>query len=347
MKTSILGFSALFLAACSSPFGTSDPSDEGAAAPQPPPPLTGKPADAELTEQYGVFVTSTGTADGDGSRAHPLGSIPAAIGLAKQKALRVYVCVGTYAEQVTLASGVSVIGGFICDDPSVWSAAAGQRSRIEATKSPAVRAIDIGVPTRFDGFDVVAPKGAPSSIALIASNASVLTIANGSLTASDAADGTSGDLPSAGTTANGGDGHANLYVSPLGLRGGSKAPYAGATGGTSACGGGAGGAGAVGGSWSCVLVSAGGIQEYVFGANTDAMGNYDEPGKPGGGTGAAGANGKDGASASVIGAFTADGYVTADGTAGSDGAPGAGGAGGSAESIWHGVQCDSAHVNWT
>ncbi|HEY8080375.1 MAG TPA: hypothetical protein VIF62_39870, partial [Labilithrix sp.] len=31
----------------------------------------------------------------------------------------------------------------------------------------------------------------------------------------------------------------------------------------------------------------------------------------------------------------------------SDGAPGAGGAGGAAESIWHGVQCDSVHENWT
>ena len=150
----------------------------------------------ELTSEFGVFVTTTGTADGDGTKEHPLLTIAAGIDKVKDLKLRVYVCAGTYAESLTLVNAVSVIGSLGCDG-GVWTPTGG-RSILNAPTSPAVRAKDIALATRFEGFDVTAPAGtaaAPNSIALIAENAPMLTVAKSKLTSAKAWDGADGSDP--------------------------------------------------------------------------------------------------------------------------------------------------------
>src|SRR5690606_27505872 len=116
------------------------------------------------------------------------------IELAKSNARRVYVCAGTYQEALVLSNGVSVIGGFDCSNPNEWKALGG-KSRLEAPTSPAVTAAQIDHPTRFEGFEVVAPDGAdgsPSSIALLANEATALTVAHATLRAGKGFDGANG-----------------------------------------------------------------------------------------------------------------------------------------------------------
>ncbi len=80
-----------------------------------------------LDTEYGVFVSTTGTATGVGTKASPLNSIAAAIALAAPEGgatpKRVYVCAGTYGETLTIDSShdkVKVYGGFTCAN-GVWT----------------------------------------------------------------------------------------------------------------------------------------------------------------------------------------------------------------------------------
>ncbi len=317
-----------------------------------PPPAVGTPDTTELTETFGVFVTPTGTADGDGTRQHPFATIAAGIERVKDLKLRVYVCGGTYKEAISLVNAVSVIGSLSCDG-GMWKTG-GARTILAAPTSPAVRAKDIGNVTRFDGLDVLAPAGtadSPSSIALIAENASALTIANAKLIAAKAFDGIDGTAAiqlTAGTTLNG---HASLPFSsslPNPLVGPRANP--GQVGGVGSCVGAPGHdgengkTGGDGAAEICTKIT------HLNGAPTsywwEIAYNANVPqnrsdGVPG--TGAPGANGSDGASASKIGAFTLDGYSPLDGIAGADGIPGYGGRGGNGAPTHVGVDCGQAN----
>jgi hypothetical protein len=307
---------------------------------------------SELTNEFGVFVTTNATAGGDGTKEHPLATISAAIERVKDLKLRVYVCAGTYAESLTLVNAVSVIGSLSCDG-GMWTTGGG-RSIVNAPTSPAVRAKDITLTTRFEGFDVNAPKGsaaAPNSIALIAENATTLTVVSTKLTSAkafDGADGTESVQLTDGTALTGKKGadFSSAFADP---RTGPQS-QAGGAGGIGSCvgapghdgeSGKLGGSGAVeicssfieplgGNSWRWQLYARNG----VFLAPT--------AGAPG--TGGAGAPGADGVSASTNGAFTPAGYSPLDGTAGADGAPGFGGKGGDAAPT-NGAVCGTAGPN--
>lgn len=309
--------------------------------------LVGSPSVDELTEKYGVFVTTTGAADGDGTRARPFATIGAAIERVKDLKLRVYVCSGTYKESITLVSGVSVVGGLGCES-GTWRTG-GARARIESPVSPAVRARDIALGTRFEGFDVTVPAGdatSQSSIAFIAERASKLSIVSSKLAAAKAfggTDGADGVQLALGASAKGSDGlpFVGAFVpSPSIL----KRP--GQPGGIGSCLGGAGHdgengtAGGNGASVSCEEVT-----DFITGKVIEAWVPYNAFGvvydrsDAVARSGAVGAAGQDGESARTLGALSADGYVPANGMAGADGSPGKGGSGGNGGTSIAGQHC--------
>ena len=169
--------------------------DGGGPPPVPPPPPT-KPN--EITEQFGVFVSTEGQANASGTRAAPLASIEAAIARAKnENKKKVFVCEGSYAEALTLADGVSIEGRLDCATPD-WKLDTSKHVNLASPSSPAIRATNITSATRIDGFQVTAPDATEpsgSSIAVIAVDSNGLTFAGGSLAAGSAmrgADGTDG-----------------------------------------------------------------------------------------------------------------------------------------------------------
>ncbi|AKV02551.1 PE family protein [Labilithrix luteola] len=283
-------------------------------------------------------MAPSGTADGDGSRARPLGSIAAAIEKAKPQAKRVYVCTGIYKEALVLANAVTLIGGLECG--ATWKLTSTGRSQIEAPTSPALRANDITNDTSFMGFTVTAPNGTqanPSSFGLIAHDAKHLRIVSSTIRAGNGlagVAGTGGAGLAEGATANGGSGTSSIDPYPASRLDGIKGypSCAGGAGGVSTCGGGTGGRGGSGGVFHCVLdpgsttARSWAVQQHRAGLKTYTL----DPTAPQVPTNA-GSNGGDGANGttgSEMGALTEDGYTTSDGTKGGDGGPGGGGAGG-------------------
>lgn len=313
--------------------GTSLPGREngpsGANGETPKAPPLGGPADAsELTNELGVFVASSGSRTGAGTRDRPIDTIQAAIDLAKRVGKRVYVCGGTYEEAITVADSISIIGGLDCR-ANEWRSG-GPITRIVSPSSPAMRAADIGSPTRIEGIELVAPNaGAPSqsSIGLIVANCRGLVIARSSIIAGDAAkgdDGVEGAKLAQPLSADG----RNLVDA-------AECPNAiciptwslSVPGGVNVCDGvrvaESGGAGGTGGAWRVVNE----ISRFAFvlyAADTAPRPPIDR-------SGAAGADGVDGAPADVMG-ITLGGYAPGHGHDGTDGAPGKGGRGGSGHS---------------
>ena len=77
------------------------------------------PADVEerIPEECGVWVSaSMGDDSNAGTPGAPVKTIAAGIGLAQAATLRVYVCGETYPEAVSLYSGISLFGGFDCQN---------------------------------------------------------------------------------------------------------------------------------------------------------------------------------------------------------------------------------------
>jgi hypothetical protein len=304
----------------------------------------GGPADpSELTDQYGVFVSPNGQPHTDGNHARPALTIQDGIDLAKRVGKRVYVCVGTFHEQITVADSISIVGGLDCTN-NEWSVGKpSSRTRIEAPSSPAIIATNINSPTRLEGLDVVAPdatKPSASSIALVADHAATLTIASSKLSAGNAAkgdDGTDGIQLSNAATVNGGAGWDDVNCTagagcyhesfrPSFWRASPRAPY-----GENVCVGGAGFVGEAGG-----YGGSGGLYQIERLADgitirpayyLDNIGYNAENGDHGR-TSAAGNDGSDGANAPSEIAISAAGFTAVSGTAGKNGSPGSGGRGG-------------------
>ncbi len=307
------------------------PNDPAATPPAPPPapPLDGTPVADEINESFGIFVATSGSASGDGSRKAPLSTIKDGLARAKAAGKRLYVCEGTYAETIKIEKGIGMVGGFDCStDPMLWKKTP-KSSRVDAPSSPAITATDIDVATRFEGFDVYAPDGtaaSPSSIGLLAKHAPSLTIAACKITSGRGADGPSGSEGlqlSSGPSLNGSTGLGEATTAL-----GQFSPRSGAVGGAGQClgvvgfDGGNGGTGGSGGVFYCHEAN---YPTTIYPYWTNLM-TVPTPGVVAGG-GAAGAAGKDGVSAGA-GTLTADGFTAGDGVGGTNGAPGAGGDGG-------------------
>ncbi len=298
------------------------------------PPLEGTPAADELTEKFGLFVAPTGTAEGEGTRERPLGSVSQAIAKGKEVHKRVYVCAGAFREVVTLERGVPVVGGLDC---STWKPTGG-KTKIEAPSSPAMVAKGIDIRTRVEGFEVIAPdgtSGTASSIALHAETSPGLFIARSKLVAGkghDGASGSNGVQLTLGAAANGGAG-VDASSSPSWVLLQPFPHRAGEAGGVGECIGEAnhdgepGGVGGKGGTYTCQAQNLGGggivYRWATYHASTNGVPK----------SGARGAAGADGESATAIGALSVNGYTPANGSAGTNGAPGKGGSGGAGGSM--------------
>lgn len=336
MKRMVGAVACTVLAMGCSVFGAAedhaDISNDPAPPDGPPAPheVKGTPTESELVEALGVFVTVEGSDDGDGSRAHPFHTLAKGIAAGKELGKRVYVCSGTFEEAVAIEDGVPMVGGLDCASASEWKVGTG-RTRIEAPSSPAVRAEGVTRPTRFEGFEVIAPDAkepSASSIGLFAIGSPGLSIANARIAAGNGAPGQPGSegiqLVQTSKTL---DGQAGYYAAPYAAQ-----PILAGRGGVSTCSGapahdgGAGGNGGSGGLYQSKSdVVLGVPQPYAWHVYGGDPANGAKPGQPG--TGQGGARGQDGASASSAPRFDANGYAPLDGAPGTDGAPGKGGAG--------------------
>ncbi len=264
-----------------------------------------------IDEAAAVFVSTTGSASGDGTRAKPLASI---------------------ADGITLAC-------------SSWKWNASGRAKIASPQSPAMRATSINLDTRVEGFDVVAPAGtanAPSSIGFIAATSPGVRFVHGSITAGAGFAGAAGSDAvqlTNGAYVNGDENTADGKCS------GVTAPvciswHTSRAGGVNACigktgfAGGNGGEGGNGGSyidngfqWSEQTSWSVGLPQVA--TSTTAAGSTGVSAAQVGATGAIGTNGSNG----TAGVFSSSGFTPADGTAATDGAPGQGGGGGAGYGI--------------
>ncbi|WP_394829453.1 hypothetical protein [Pendulispora albinea] len=171
-----------------------DPSADGGVDVAPPNCLLDKdPAESPacIDERVGIFVAPSpaGSDTNPGTRGQPMATIQGALAKAAGSKPRVYVCGGTYAENVLIDTGksISIYGGFACTD---WNPSA----KLPVTVAPASR---IPLTVRASHVTVadiafLAPRGIagePSSIAAIVQNAQKVVLERLTLTAGDAANG--------------------------------------------------------------------------------------------------------------------------------------------------------------
>jgi hypothetical protein len=314
-------------------------SDGGVKAPS----VDGPTSASDLTNALGVFVSPSGTDNADGTAEHPLARIQAAVELASKVGKRVYVCAGTFRENVVVADSVSIVGGLNCAT-SPWTTG-DAHSVIEAPSSPAILAKDILTATRLEGLDVKAPaakKPSESSVALHAEHATALTVSRSHLIAGDGANGEDGVEGIALTASTSIDGKAALpaypcpgtQISACSSPTYRPPPNAGATNtcvGAPGHAGQSGGTGGGGGMWEVVQKTAGGVAVLQFRVQAPfgTITFEPQPGGTAGLTSAIGATGADGKGGAEFGEISRAGYVPSDGTNGTSGGPGGGGAGGS------------------
>jgi hypothetical protein len=139
--------------------------------------LTADPKDSAacVDESIGLFVSARGSDSNAGTKGSPLKSITAALAKVDSQHSRVYVCDGTYGEEVSVSSAVGIYGGFSCTDWSydgkpeaVGPAGTGYALDIEGVSgTPGVTIEDL----EFDAQNGVNP--GDSSIAVFVANSTV------------------------------------------------------------------------------------------------------------------------------------------------------------------------------
>jgi hypothetical protein len=299
---------------------------------------------------HAVFVSTTGSDGAMGTMAAPVRSINHALALAAEKKFAVYVCNGTYAENVVVERGARLYGGYDCARDWV------------RVKDRAIVRTDARLPLTIDSVaDAVVidrlafratsanPKAfGESSQAGAISNSSNVTLSHVEFVAGDAApgsDGAPGTTPKLPLTIAGGAGadtvledcyaYATQGLCALNATGGVGASVAcDFNGGKYEVEGGSGGIGA--NLWIDL-----GQSTCMVGSEPGGAGSFGRIRVPGrawsllkaGGPGEPGAPGADGAGASagigsLRGALYSATNVGADGTWGEPGRPGSGGSGG-------------------
>jgi len=288
-----------------------------------------------VSNATGVFVAPAplGTAAGLGTMASPLLTVGAGITKALTGKKRVYVCLGTYGETVSLTSsadGLTVYGGLDCANGWKYVGSGGATATVVATPlgtaAPATALTVTGPMTSgvafedvgFTSLDGVNP--GDSSVAVFATTSAKLSLTRGTVTAGKGIAGSPG-----GTTVNW-SGTAQSPTAPT-------ASTTGAAGGNNVC-------------LDRTTSSTGGMggSEISLGIwGQGANGSSSPPvipallnGGDGGNAGVAGTGGGPGASTSAVGAgslssgdVTVAGWVIgAQAGRGSAGSPGQGGGGG-------------------
>lgn len=366
MRKFAVGLAGVVLVSC----GVFGASDDEEAPPAGPPPSVAAPGESappiqgtsgvdenEITESYGVFVSPQGAQDGDGTRTKPLATIAAGLERAVAEKKRLYVCVGTFKEAVKVVNGIPIVGGLDCSRAD-WKPN-GARTRIESPASPALVAEAIDKDTRIEALEVIAPDGtdaSPTSIGLHAKNANKLFVVKSKIVAGkgkDGADGTDGPQLTLGASARGKDGGREASATSTSAFAMFPQKDNGGAGGVGACEGaagfapGGGGKGGQGGSYDSEYSCRGpggsicGYWLKLWAGNSPVF--YPaQAGVPLVAT--PGTAGADGASATVTGKMTAEGYAPSDGTAGTNGTEGSGGSGGGGRDLNDVLYNSNVHI---
>lgn len=295
------------------------------------------PRDGQVAPECGVWVSASFGDDANpGTQAAPVKTITAGVVLAQQDTMRVYVCGETFNEAVFLVSGISLFGGFDCQNDWRYlgtekraliqpdTAGAVPLTLLEGDRMSSVRDVNVTAP------DAVDPGG--SSIGMFALAGSRVDIRRAHITAGNGADGANGEDGNHGAAPakpglNGNKG-ADACSMAVGL-GGAAVQLVCEDGSTSHGGqGGNGGEGAAndGGDG----MPAPNMNNVGYGAGGKGESLAPNSACIGGVNGAQGGNGLEGTGAVLPGKLTKSGFVGAPGLDGGQGFPGQGGGGGGA-----------------
>ena len=274
-----------------------------------------------------IFVATGGSDGNAGTKAAPMRTLSAAVAAAVAGNKRdVYAAAGTYTEQLRLAAGKGVYGGYLAN---TWVRGSFNGVTVTGTNSPlfAQNADDAVVQLfAFIGSTPVGNGQTAYGATILNSNRVVLETV--SIRAGNGTQGTTGAAGAAGASGgNGQPGDPGVENSGIGCSSGNQP--AGGAGGTSSCSrpGGRGGTPGLGNNVGNSGV--GGSIGTAPGPGTSARGGDWVPGAPFiGGTGTAGSAGLDGTSALGFGSVNSLGYVLAAATGGGNGTHGNGGGGG-------------------
>jgi hypothetical protein len=293
-----------------------------------------------ISDKYGVFVAPTGNdSTGDGTQAHPFATLTTALSHIEKLKKHVYVCSGEYTEpdMLKIPDRVSIYGRFSCDgswnyDSATSPAFLHVASPIGATIADAKTGVVIQ-DLRIDAADAPENGTGANSFGLMITNSLNITLKHVEIHAGkggkgkDGADGASGlDGVASGADQNG---TAGSCSSPPASRVGPQSV-------PKICEsqGGAGGTARVATDYAPTQDGASGylVSPTNGGKGGDVLGQSAKPGQPGDN----GVPGESGASASMTGVFSKDGYMVASGGNGNPGKPGFGGGGGGASLGWAG-----------
>ncbi len=273
-----------------------------------------------IDEGIGVFVDAAGGDDaGDGTRAHPFKTIGHAVASAGFKP-RIYVCDGTYAEDVSLdgTTGVSLYGGLKCGD---WSYDGQQPTVGQGTTSLRMKGVSKSVV--IEDLSFVASNATTAgglSIAALVTGCAGVTFRRVAFSAGTAMDGAAGTL-----TSN----WSQVAQSDASIAGKNATGTSG--GGAHACtlcADGTNSTGGAGGSGGLLTGSAGKDGVPSLGGKAPDDGTGGAAGCKAGDDGASAQDPTRGAGASRLGVLSKDGWAPGAGVAGKNGGPGQGGGGG-------------------
>jgi len=291
-----------------------------------------------VSDAYGVFVAppTSGGSDtaGNGSEASPFATISHALANLGTMS-RVYVCDGTYTDQVTVTSAVSIFGGLACGavgapgSAGPWAYVGGTKATVTGSLPAFVLQVNAGsAAVDLEDLELDAAPGtsvSPSSIALFATSSTSVTLRRTTLVAAPGFEGASG--------AAGAMGAFTMPASPNGQA--APEPHMGGAPTTCTCSTGDATVGG-GGGWSIAHTPDGqsGLPAQTVSAPPSATGAGGtaaacEATSAGGNVGsdAVPAIGPDGTAALVPGTLDSAGWHPAPGKPGVSGGPGQGGGG--------------------
>jgi hypothetical protein len=213
-----------------------------------------------IDERYGVFVSPLGADTSTGTRAAPVLTIGRGMDLAKIAGKRVYVCAGSFLEQLVVGAsrdGVNVYGGLDC---GTWTYNTANRVTLAPAHTGYALMLDTLVrgatfeDVEFDAQRANLANAGESSVAVFVSGSANVAFHRVVMAAGNATDGAAG--AGAGSDGGPGSGPSNWYGTPPGFAelNGNDATDAGAGGqklcmcpdGTSSTGGQGGGPAGVG-----------------------------------------------------------------------------------------------------
>jgi hypothetical protein len=282
-----------------------------------------------IEDTFGIFVSPAGSDVNPGSKSAPTQTIGRAMDLAKAAGKRVYVCDGSYPEQLVVGSsrdGVNVYGALDC---VAWTYGAGNKVVVAPAQSGnplEIEGLQTGVTfedVEFDAQNASAGIPGASTVAVFVSTSQSITFDRVTMVAGSATDGAPGG--SIGTATNW-FGTPPAYAE---LSGNNAADAGGAPSKQCACADQSQTSGGAGGGPMNIPTPGAGTPEYsdagagVSGANALSCAS--------GGTGQNGGDApvpSPNTSSGSPGSCSQSGWLPGAGSAGEDGKPGQGGGGG-------------------